>query len=455
MSEQEAIRELMTKARAAQRELSTYSQKQIDVIVRAIGKAVFDHAEELAELAFEETGMGNVKDKTAKNQGKARMIWYDLKTKKSIGILAEYPEQGLIEVAKPIGVIASVTPSTNPVVTPMCNAMMAIKCANAVIIAPHPKAKKLTVRLKELWDAELDKLNGPKDAVQVIAEPSLALTDALMRAADAVVATGGTSMVKAAYSSGKPSYGVGQGNVQCIFDRDIDIPTAVEETLAGRIFDNGIICAGEQTVIAPEENYDEIIAEFGKCGAFYLDDEGAIDRLRDVLFPGGKLYAPLVGRSVSKIMEEAGIVVPEGTTAVIIPRETAGGSELLSKEKMCPVIATYDNLADWDECIRAAAANLDVEGKGHSVCIHSGNQAHIEQAAEALPVSRFLVGQICSTNNGGSFFNSLSATTTLGCGSWGNNSISENLSWRHLFNVSRIATVRPGSSMPTDEEIWG
>ena len=454
MSEQEAIRELMTKARAAQRELSTYSQKQIDVIVRAIGKAVFDHAEELAELAFEETGMGNVKDKTAKNQGKARMIWYDLKTKKSIGILAEYPEQGLIEVAKPIGVIASVTPSTNPVVTPMCNAMMAIKCANAVIIAPHPKAKKLTVRLKELWDAELDKLNGPKDAVQVIAEPSLALTDALMRAADAVVATGGTSMVKAAYSSGKPSYGVGQGNVQCIFDRDIDIPTAVEETLAGRIFDNGIICAGEQTVIAPEENYDEIIAEFGKCGAFYLDDEGAIDRLRDVLFPGGKLYAPLVGRSVSKIMEEAGIVVPEGTTAVIIPRETAGGSELLSKEKMFPIMTAY-RYASWDDALAIAESNLAVEGKGHSLSLRSNDREHILAAAKRIDVSRVVVNQICSTSAGGSFKNGLNPTTTIGCGSWGNNSISENFTYYHMMNRIRVAMVKPGWRQPTDEEIWG
>lgn len=454
MDEQKIIQEYIGRAQAAQKVLAGYTQEQIDRVVRAIGKTVYDNAAELAALAVEETGMGNLKDKTAKNQGKARMIWYDLKTKKSIGVLAEYPEKGLIEVAKPIGVIAAVTPSTNPVVTPMCNAMMAVKCADTVIVAPHPKAKKLTVRLKALWDEAFDRLDAPRDILQVIPEPSLTLTDALMHAADAVVATGGSSMVKAAYSSGKPSYGVGQGNVQCIFDRGIDIPSAVEETLAGRLFDNGIICAGEQTIIAPEEDYDAIIAEFVKRGAFYLDDENAIDRLRNLLFPGGKLYAPLVGKGILTIMEEAGIVVPEETKVVIVPRETAGKSELLSKEKMFPVMTAY-RYRDWDEALEIAESNLAVEGRGHSLSLRSNDRAHILAAAQRIDVSRVLVNQICSTSAGGSFKNGLNPTTTIGCGSWGNNSISENFTYYHMMNRIRIAMVKPDWRQPSDEEIWG
>lgn len=454
MAETELIQTLIEQARVAQGVLATYSQEQIDAVVRAIGKTVFDHAEELAALAVEETGMGNLTDKTAKNKGKARMIWNDLKTKKSIGVLAEYPEKGLIEIAKPIGVIAAVTPSTNPVVTPMCNAMMAIKCANTVIVAPHPKAKKLTVHLKALWDAEFEKLGAPKDILQVIAEPSLQLTDELMHAADAVIATGGSSMVKAAYSSGKPSFGVGQGNVQCVFDRDIDIPQAVEETLAGRTFDNGIICAGEQTIIAPNENYDAIIDEFKKQGAVYITDKDAIARIRDTLFPNGKLYAPLVGRPVQKVCAAAGVEIPEDAKVAILPMDVCGKSELLSKEKMFPIMTAY-HYDTWDDALAIAESNLAVEGKGHSLSIRSNNMEHIMAAGKRINVSRILVNQICSTSAGGSFKNGLNPTTTIGCGSWGNNSISENFTYYHMMNRIRIAMVKPGWRQPTDEEILG
>lgn len=453
MPEEEYIQNLIANARKAQQELSGYTQEQIDAVVRVIGKVVYDHAEELAQLAVDETGMGNLKDKTAKNQGKARMIWHDLKTKKSIGVLAEYPEKGLIEIAKPIGVIAAVTPSTNPVVTPMCNAMMAIKCANAVIVAPHPKAKKLTQRLKALWNEEFRKLNAPEHIIQVIPEPSLMLTDMLMHEADTVIATGGGSMVKAAYSSGKPSFGVGQGNVQCIFDRGVELKPAVEETVAGRTFDNGIICAGEQTIIAPRDEYDEIIAEFIRQGAIYIDDEETIDKLRDALFPNGRPCVPLVGKSVNEILGTVGMQADLDKKLIIIPRETSGAGELLSKEKMYPVMTAYQ-YDTWDEALSIAQNNLDLEGRGHSVSLRSNDREHILEAGKRLTASRILVNQVCSTSAGGSFKNGLNPTTTIGCGSWGNNSISENLTYYHMMNRIRIAMVKPDCRIPSDDEIW-
>ena len=261
-------------------------------------------------------------------------------------------------------------------------------------------------------------------------------------------------MVKAAYASGKPAYGVGGGNVQCIIDDDVDLEKVVPMIVAGRKFDNGIICSGEQTAITPAAMYDDMVKTFQKNGAYYVEKPEEIDAVRNVIFPGGKMNKDAVGQSAQHIAKMAGLTVPADTVVLLVKVEKAGAGEPFSKEKMCPCIAAY-RYNTWEEAVAIANANLNVEGKGHSVCIHSYNDAHIDYAAETLPVSRFLINQICSTNNGGSFFNSLSATTTLGCGSWGNNSISENLSWRHLFNVSRVAKVRPGSTMPTDEEIWG
>jgi succinate-semialdehyde dehydrogenase len=261
-------------------------------------------------------------------------------------------------------------------------------------------------------------------------------------------------MVRAAYSSGKPAFGVGAGNVQCLIDADADLEKAVPMIIEGRRFDNGIICSGEQTAIMHDSVYDQAVAVFEKNGAYYVNDPKEVDALRAVVFPDGVMDKDCVGQTALFVAEKAGIRVPAETKILLVKAEKYGAAELYAKEKMCPVIAAY-RCDSWEDQVKIADANLAVEGRGHSVCIHSNNQAHIEYAAELLPVSRFLINQICATSNGGSFFNSLSATTTLGCGSWGNNSISENLSWKHLFNVSRIANIRPGSAMPTDDEIWG
>ncbi|MBR6239305.1 MAG: aldehyde dehydrogenase family protein [Clostridia bacterium] len=453
MDNQAYLDDLIARSRAAQKIVENYTQEQVDAICYAMAKAIYDNAEPLAKLAVEESRMGVYENKVAKNQGKSRIIWNSLKGKKSVGIIRVLEEEGIVEIAKPMGVIGAATPCTNPIVTPMCNAMFAVKGRNTIIISPHPRSKRCTKAIKELYDAEFEKLGVPKDIFLYIEEPSNELSALLMKNVDVVLATGGPGVVKAAYSSGKPSYGVGAGNVQGILDTDIDIKAAVKKIVASRTFDNGIICSGDQTIIAPRCDYDAIINEFKAQGAYYVEDKETVDKVRETVFPNGVMNKNLVGQSALKLAEAAGLDVPADTKMIIVKAAGCGKDDLFSKEKMCPLMSAYA-YDTWEEAVAIANANLNVEGKGHSVSIQSNNKEHIEYAGEVLPVSRVLVNQICATQNGGAFSNSLSPTTTLGCGSWGNNSISENLSYYHLYNVTRVAYEKEGWSQPSDEEIW-
>ena len=351
------IDQLVERAKKAQAELATYSQEKIDSIVKMFGKVIFDNAVELSKIAIEETRMGVYEDKVAKCQGKSRIIWNNLKGKKSVGILEEDEEAGLVIMAKPMGVVGAVTPCTNPIVTPMCNAMFAIKGANAIIIAPHPRGKKGAKRIAELYYEQLDKMGVPRDIFLVIEEPSIELTNELMKKVNVVIATGGAGMVKAAYSSGKPSFGVGPGNVQGIIDRDVDIKQAASNMIASRIFDNGVICSGTQTIIAPREKFDEVINEFKSQGCYYVYDPERVDVFRKAIFPNGVINKDAVGQSVQKIAELAGIDVPEGTKVIILKPDAYGKDDLLSKEKMCPVMTAYE-YDEWEDAVEIAYQNL-------------------------------------------------------------------------------------------------
>jgi succinate-semialdehyde dehydrogenase len=449
-----SIAEIVKASRAAQAEFERFGQEKVDAVVRGLAKVVYDNAESLAKMAVEETRMGNLPDKIKKKLGKSRIIWNHLKGKPSRGILRRIEGTGIVEIAKPMGVIGAITPCTNPVVTPMCNAMYALKCGNSIIIAPHPRAKKCAVHLDGLYKKVLLEHGAPADLYQTLEEPSVELTNELIKIVDIVVATGGMAMVKAAYSSGHPAFGVGTGNVQTIVDRDADFPAAVDKIITGRIFDNGIICSAEQTAILPREKYKEIVDLFVAKGAYYTDDPATVEKLRKVIFPEGVMNKDLVGQSAEKVAELAGIKLPEGTKLIVLPASAAGRADILNKEKMAPVLVThaYDG---FKEAVRIAQANLDFEGRGHSVSLHSNTRENIDYAGLNLKVSRIVVNQICSTMNGGSFFNGLAPTTTLGTGSWGNNSISENLDYKHLMNVSRVASYMENWKAPTDDEIWG
>ena len=453
-SNDSSIQELVAKARVAQSSYESFKQDQVDAIVRDIGKYVYDNAEMLARMAVDETEMGSYEDKVLKNKGKARVIWNNLKDKKSRGVIGEDSDANLVMVAKPMGVVAAVTPVTNPIVTPMCNGMFALKTGNAVVFAPHPKAQKCTEHLTSEFMNIVKSHGGPENLIQVVTKGSVEKTQELMQSADVVVATGGGAMVKSAYSSGKPSFGVGAGNVPVIIDRNIDLQEAVEKIVDGASFDHGIICSHEQFVIAPEEDYDQTVETFTNTGkVWFTDDKAQIQTLREVVFPDGHLNKDVVGRSASEVGKLAGIDVPESARLILLPADGSGTEDILAKEKLCPVIAIVP-YSNFDDAVGMAKANLLVEGAGHSAALHSNNDDHIEQAGLELPISRLVVNQPSSTTAGGSLTNGFAPTTTLGCGSWGGNSISENLDYKHLMNVSRIGKVIADKKVPTDEEIW-
>lgn len=447
------IAELMTRARAAQAIFERdFNQAQVDAVVREIGKTVYDHAEELAKMAVEETRMGVYEDKVAKNRGKAKGVWYDLKGKQSMGVVSVDPVTDLITVLKPVGVVAAITPTTNPIVTPMSKSMFAVKGKNAIIVAPHPRSKKCSAYTIELINKAIAKFNVPEGLIQCITEPSIELTQELMRSCDVVLATGGMAMVKSAYSSGKPSYGVGAGNVQVIMDRGIDFDKAAATIIQGRIFDNGIICSGEQSFIYPKDCKEEIFNAFKKHGA-YIVPASERNAVVGAIFEDGHIAGDVVGQSTQFLAKKAGITIPEGTRVIVIESIGYGAADEISKEKMCPVLAAfpYDK---FEEAITIAKTNLQLEGNGHSAGIHSNDEEHIRQVGESLTVSRVVVNAPVSTTAGGAMASGLACTNTLGCGSWGNNTLSENLTYKHLLNTTRVARLSPKVHIPTDEELW-
>jgi len=456
MDVQNYIADMIEKARVAQKAFETYSQEEVDRVVRAIGKAIYDEGDPLAKMAVEETRMGSYEDKIMKNKGKATAVWNHLKNKKSIGIIRYLDDQGLVEVAHPKGVIGAITPVTNPVMTPMHNAMIALKGANAIIVAPHPAGKYVGQKTCDIMRSALKEVGAPVDLIQCI-EPDMISVESsalLMGMADVCVATGGPGMVKAAYSAGKPAYGVGAGNMQCIVDEDADIVDAVPKIIRGRCYDNGVLCTCEQNVICPEGKLDAIMEEFGKQGGFYIEDPETVNKLRDFVFPDGEMNKKVVGLTACDIANQAGFEVPESTKVLLAKAKGPGTEDPFSREKLFPILAVYP-YKTWKEAVDIAIANLEYEGKGHSCTLHSSTRENIEYAGIKLPVSRVLINGIGSSGVGGAYTNGLAPTATLGCGSWGNNSISENLDYIHLINVSRIAYTDPTRKIPTPEEVWG
>lgn len=449
-----SIKELVERSKKAQEAFEFASQEEADAASRAVCKVLFDNAEMLAKLAAEETAMGSYEDKIAKCRNKSALIWHSLKGKKSVGIINEIEERKMIEIAKPMGVVASIVPSTNPTVTPMSNAAFALKTRNSIIFAPHPKAVQCTKVIVDLFRKELAKLGFPEDLVLGLEEVSVENSSELMSLSDIIVATGGMGMVRSAYSSGKPAYGVGAGNVQCIVDRDADLAEAAEKILIGRNFDHGLICLGEQTVFVPEEKLEDFIAEVEKRGGFYVSEAEKIQEIRENLFPnGGPINKELVGVTASAAAEKLGLDAPKEVKTIVVKVEKAGAGEVLCKEKMCPVISviTYPT---FEEGVGMMMDNLNYEGKGHSIAIHSNTKEHVEYAALQCSVSRVIVNQPAGTTGGGSPTNGFTATTTLGCGSWGNNSFSGNLSYEHLMNITRIGYPFEESYLPSVEDAW-
>lgn len=448
------VEELVARSKAAQEQFAFVTQEQADAAARAVCKVVYDNASELGKMAAEETRMGNVTDKISKCRMKSSLIWQSIKDKKTVGVIARLDDRHMLEVAKPMGAVACIIPSTNPIVTPMCNAAFALKTRNSVIFAPHPRGVECAKYLVQLFRTELAKLGFPEDLVLGLEEVSIEASGKLMSMADIIVATGGPGMVKAAYSSGKPSLGVGQGNVQCIVDDDVDIADAAGKILLGRSFDNGLICLGEQTAFVPAAKFDQFIEEVEKQGGYYVSDSGILDKVREGIFPnGGPINRDVVGLCAEEIGKKIGLDVPAQTRAIVVKASAAGKGDDLCREKLCPVLAVmpYDTFEDG---VAMMVENLENEGKGHSIAVHSNTTEHVEYAAVQCAVSRVVVNQPSGTTGGGSPTNGFTPTTTLGCGSWGNNSFSGNFSYIHLMNITRVGYPYEESYLPDPELAW-
>ncbi len=453
MAEKTVIDEMLEKARIAQAEIENYTQEQVDALVKIIGKTIYDHAELLAAEAVEETHFGRVDSKIYKQKKAAAAAWFYLRDKKSVGIIENDTMNKVVTFAKPVGVVACLAPSTNPTSTVASNGMNIIKCRNSTIVSPHPGAKNVTIHGVRLINEALREAGAPDNLIQVIEEPGMDKTKELMQKSDVIVATGGHAMVKSAYSSGRPSFGVGQGNVQVIIADDYkDYDKAALTIVGGRAYDNGIPCTGEQALHFPKEDYDRVVEAFTKAKAAMIPDDRA-EGLAGLLFKeDGAINPKYVGMKPAKLAKELGFEVPGDSEVLIFNSRGLGRTNLLCREKLCPVIQLFP-YESFEEGVEAARSNLLWEGAGHTSVIYTEDEKKAEYAGGKLPVGRLLVNQAGGAASGGNYINGLEPTMSLGCGSWGNNSISENLTYRHLMNVTKLAYYHD-CTMPPLDEVW-
>lgn len=453
MAEKTVIDEMLEKARAAQAEIENYTQEQVDALVKIIGRTIYDHAEILAAEAVEETHFGRVDSKIYKQKKAAAAAWFYLRDKKSVGIIENDTMNKVVTFAKPVGVVACLAPSTNPTSTVASNGMNIIKCRNSTIVSPHPGAKNVTIHGVRLINEALREAGAPDNLIQVIEEPGMDKTKELMQKSDVIVATGGHAMVKSAYSSGRPSFGVGQGNVQVIIADDYkDYDKAALTIVGGRAYDNGIPCTGEQALHFLKEDYDRVVEAFTKAKVAMIPDDRA-EGLAGLLFKeDGAINPKYVGMKPAKLAKELGFEVPGDSEVLIFNSRGLGRTNLLCREKLCPVIQLFP-YESFEEGVEAARSNLLWEGAGHTSVIYTEDEKKAEYAGGKLPVGRLLVNQAGGAASGGNYINGLEPTMSLGCGSWGNNSISENLTYRHLMNVTKLAYYHD-CTMPPLDEVW-
>jgi len=453
----ELVRAIVARARAAQAIYARYNQAELDEVVSAAGWAIMEPTRNrtLAEIAVRDTGLGTVADKIDKNHRKTLGLLRDLRGAISTGVLAEYPERGIVEIAKPVGVVAAVVPSTNPGATPANNLINALKCGNAIILSPSPKGHSTCARLLEYVDQELRRIGAPRDLVQMLPEPvTKELSAELMKQADLVVVTGSQANVRAGYSSGTPALGVGAGNVAVIVDASAACEDAAAKIMRSKIFDNATSCSSENSLIIHEEAYDRMVAALGREGGALLS-EAEKATLQKTMFPGGKLSSAVTAQSVSRICALAGLTRPELANAkCLMVEETGTGKDHpFSGEKLSPVLALY-RVRDFDAAVATMRAIYDYMGNGHSCGIYTADESQIRRLGDEMTVCRVIVNQAHAIANGGSFDNGLPFSLSMGCGTWGGNSFSENLNYRHFMNVTRIVRTIPPDE-PTLEDIFG
>lgn len=431
-------RNLAAQAKEAQLEYKYYNQEQVDKIVKAMAEAGYEKAEYLAKLAYEETGFGKVSDKIIKNQFATRDVYESIKNLKTVGVIDIQKNGKLLKIAEPMGVIAALIPSTNPTSTAMFKAIISLKCRNAIVASPHPKALNCTIESLRILSEAAEKAGAPKGLIQCITIPTMEGTEALMKDKNIslILATGGMQMVKAAYSSGKPAYGVGPGNVPAFIERTANIKKAVTDIIYGTTFDNGVLCSSEQAMIVDRPVKDKVIEEAKRLGAYFLNSEEK-KKLEDKIAKGAKLNADIVGKSAKWIADYAGISVPNNTTVLIAECFKVGKEEPLSIEKLSPILAFY--IVDgWLEGCHRCIELLEFGGIGHTLAIHSNDKEIIMKFALEKPALRIVVNTSSSVGAVG-YTTALTPSLTLGPGTWGGSIISENVSASHLMNIKTLA----------------
>jgi len=450
ISIQEA-RDIARKAKAAQQLLAEFPEEKIDGIVAAMAEAGKANAEWLAKMAVEETKFGVFEDKITKNMFASTNVYNYIKDMKTIGVIKEDTRQKLIEVAAPVGVIMGIVPSTNPTSTAIYKALIAVKAGNGIVFSPHPGAARCTFAAAQVMNEAAVKAGAPEGIIGCLTKTTMAATDELMHHEDiaVILATGGSAMVKAAYSAGKPAYGVGPGNVPAFIERTADIRQAVADIIRSKTFDNGTICASEQAVIADEPIKDQVIAEMKAQGAYFLNKEEVALVTSVVMTPRGGMNPALVGRSAKVIAAKAGIKVPEGTRVLIAPLDGYGPDFPLSYEKLTTVLGFY-TARDWHEACLLSIELLKLGGIGHSFVIHTQDE---EVAREFIkkPVFRILVNTPSALGAIG-YTTGLAPSLTLGCGTWGGSSTSDNVTPLHLINIKRQAYgLKPADPAPAQQ----
>ena len=439
----EALQERMTLMRKAQREFAKFTQEQVDHIFFEAAMAANKARIPLAKMAVEETGMGVMEDKVIKNHYASEYIYHAYRSTKTVGVLEEDPAFGIKKIAEPIGLVAAVIPTTNPTSTAIFKALLCLKTRNAILISPHPRAKKCTAEAARIVYEAAVKAGAPEGIIGCIEFPSLELTGELMHEADIILATGGPGMVHAAYSSGKPALGVGAGNTPVIIDETADIKLAVSSIIHSKTFDNGMICASEQSVTVLDSIYDEVRAEFARRGCYFLKGD-ELDRVRHTILINGALNAKIVGQSAHTIAALAGVDVPEETKILIGEVESVELSEEFAHEKLSPVLAMY-HAKDFDEALDKAEKLVCDGGHGHtaSLYIHPAQKEKIMAHAERMEACRIVINTPSSFGGIGDLYNfKMAPSLTLGCGTWGGNSVSENVGVKHLLNVKTVAERR-------------
>ncbi|MGE4485222.1 MAG: aldehyde dehydrogenase family protein [Oscillospiraceae bacterium] len=453
-NDQAYIAGLVARARAAQKVAEGYSQRRVDELAAALIYTLSrpELAKSIAEQALEETHMGRVDSKISKLTGKMPAVLYDILTTKTVGVIARIPEKGITKIAKPMGVIAALIPSTNPEATPVFKGVLGLRARNAVIFAPHPSSKATTNRVSDIMREVLRKNGAPEDLFICIEKPSKNKAAELMRQCDITMATGSGDMVKAAYSSGKPAYGVGAGNAVVVIDETAQLKETAAKIALSKTGDWASGCSAENSIVVQSGIYDEFIADL-KAEGGYMTTAEEKSKLQNAMWIDGRLNREIVARPAPVIAEAAGITVPDGSRFIMVEENGAGEDYMFSHEKLSVVLTVY-KYDDFDQAIDLVNNIQKYSGLGHSCGIHSYNQEHIDRLALNTYTTKVIVRQPHSTSNSGAWHNGLANTFSLGCGTWGGNIASENITQKHYFNITWVS--EPIDRKPaSDAEIYG